>query len=330
MKVEMGTGLKVAPMKLFAGSSNNALAEEIASYIGQPLGKLESGHFQDGEIFVNIGETVRGYDIFLIQSTCTPVNDHLMEALILIDAFKRASAGRINVILPYYGYARQDRKTKGREPITAKLVANLLTIAGADRVITMDLHAGQIQGYFDIPLDHLQAAGLLAGYFREKNMTQDDTVVVSPDLGGVSRARAFAELLNLPIAIIEKRRPRPNVSEVMNIIGDIQGRHAILIDDIIDTAGTITNAAKAVKEAGAKDVYICASHGVLSGEAVDRIENSVVEECIITNTIPFTPDRESSKIHVVSVAKMFADAILAVNTNNSISRILNKLAKKCI
>jgi len=328
MKIEMGTGLKVAPMKLFCGTSNTVLAEEIASYVGQPLGKLEAGHFQDGESFVNIGETVRGYDIFLIQSTCTPVNDNLMQTLIMIDAFKRASAGRINVVLPYYGYARQDRKTKGREPITAKLVANLLTVAGADRVITMDLHAGQIQGYFDIPLDHLQAAGILARYFRDKGLTAEDTVVVSPDIGGVSRARAFAELLNLPIAIIEKRRPKPNESKVMNIIGDISGKHAILIDDIIDTAGTITNAAKAVKENGAKDVFICASHGVLSGSAVERIEDSVVEECVITNTIPFTAQKKDSKIHVVSVAKMFAEAILAVNLNQSVSKLLNRLGNK--
>ena len=328
MKVEMGRGLKVGPMKLFSGTSNMALAEEIASYMGQPLGQLEAGHFQDGESFVNIGETVRGYDIFLIQSTCTPVNDNLMQTLIIIDAFKRASAGRINVVLPYYGYARQDRKTKGREPITAKLVANLLTVAGADRVIAMDLHAGQIQGYFDIPLDHLQAAGILARYFRDKGLTAEDTVVVSPDIGGVSRARAFAELLNLPIAIIEKRRPKPNESKVMNIIGDISGKHAILIDDIIDTAGTITNAAKAVKGNGAKDVFICASHGVLSGSAVERIENSVIEECVITNTVPFTAQKKDSKIHVVSVAKMFAEAILAVNMNQSVSKLLNRLGNK--
>ncbi len=329
MKIEMGTGLKIAPIKLFSGTSNPGLAEEIAERVGQPLGKLEVGHFQDGETVVNVGELVRGYDIFLIQSTCTPVNDHLMEALILIDAFKRASAGRINWVLPYYGYARQDRKTKGRDPITAKLVANLITVAGADRVVTMDLHAGQIQGYFDIPVDHLKAAGLIANYFRKKNLHPEETVVVSPDLGGVSRARAFAERLNLPIAIIEKIRPRPNESKVMNIIGDIEGKHAIIIDDIIDTAGTITNAAAAVKEHGAKDVYIAATHGVLSGEAVDRIENSVVEECIITNTIPFKGSTEDSKIKVVSVAKIFAEAILAINMNNSISQILNKLDKQC-
>ena len=320
MKVEMGMGLKVAPMKLFTGSSNPALALEIAKHVGQPLGLLESGHFSDGESFVNIGEMVRGYDIFLIQSTCAPVNDNLMETLILIDAFKRASAGRINLVLPYYGYARQDRKTKGREPITAKLVANLITVAGADRIITMDLHAGQIQGYFDIPVDHLQAQGILARYFRDKKLK--DIVVVSPDVGGVARARAFAGILNAPLAIIEKRRPRPNESKVMNIIGEIEGKTAILIDDIIDTAGTITNAAKAVKEAGAKDVYIAASHGVLSGEALTRIEESVVKECVITNTIPL-PENAPDKIHVVSIAKMFASSILAVNQNLSVSRVLD-------
>lgn len=306
-------------MKIFSGTSNRALAQKIAQHVGLPLGNLVVSRFKDGEIYVEIDETVRGVDVYLIQPTCSPVNESLMETLIIIDALKRASAGAVNAVLPYYGYARQDRKTKGREPITAKLVANLLTKAGADRVITMDLHAGQIQGYFDIPVDHLTGSDILASYFHGK--IGEDAVVVSPDLGGVTRARNFANRLNLPIAIIEKRRPRPNVSEVMNLIGDVAGKDCILVDDIIDTGGTITTAAEALREQGAKRIFICAVHGVLSGNAIERIENSVVEKCVITDSIPLPEEKRSSKIDVCTVAPVFARAIERIHSNDSVSSL---------
>ena len=283
------------------------------------MGQCEVTQFSDGEISVNIGETVRGDDVFIIQPTNTPVNDNLMELLILIDAVKRASAGRINAVIPYYGYARQDRKIKARDPITAKLVANLLTTAGADRVVGMDLHAGQIQGYFDIPVDHLSAIPILARHF--KNIVGENTVIVSPDLGGVTRARTFANILDLPIAIIEKRRPKVNVSEVMNVIGEIEGRDVILVDDIIDTAGTIVKAASVLKSFGAKKVYGCATHGVLSGPALDRIHNSELEKFVITDTIPLSDIAKIDKIEVVSVAPILAEAIKRINNNQSISII---------
>ena len=285
------------------------------------MGMCDVTHFSDGEINVNIGETVRGRDVYIIQPTNTPVNDNLMELLILIDAVKRASAGRINAVVPYYGYARQDRKTKAREPITAKLVANLLTTAGADRVIGMDLHAGQIQGYFDIPVDHLSAVPILAEYF--KGIVDQDTVIVSPDLGGVTRARAFANILDLPIAIIEKRRPKANVSEVMNVIGEIEGKNVVLVDDIIDTAGTIVKAASVLKSFGAKKVYGCATHGVLSGPALDRIHNSELEKFVITDTIPLSEMARIDKIEVVSVAPILAEAIRRINGNKSVSIIFD-------
>jgi ribose-phosphate pyrophosphokinase len=306
-------------MKVFSGTGNRPLAEKIVKHIGIELGNLEVGRFMDRETHVEIDETVRGADVFLIQPTCTPVNENIMETLIIIDALKRASAGAVNAVLPYYGYARQDRKTKGREPITAKLVANLLTKAGADRVITMDLHAGQIQGYFDIPVDHLTASDILATYFHDT--IGEDAVVVSPDLGGVTRTRSFADRLGLEIAIIEKNRPRPNVSEVMNLIGDVKGRDCILVDDIIDTGGTITSAAEALKEAGAKRVYISAVHGVLSGQAVEKIERSVVEKCVISDTIPFVPRIRTKKFDVVSTAKVFADAIVRIHNHDSVSSL---------
>ncbi len=319
-----GLEMFIGEMKVFSGNANTKFAEDICKELGIPLGKVTIEKFRDGEINLVIEETVRGFDIFLVQPTCTPVNDHLMELLIMIDAAKRASAARINAVVPYYGYARQDRKTRGREPISAKLVANLLTTAGADRVITMDLHAGQIQGYFDIPVDHLTAMPTLAKYFREMVESGDgDYVVVSPDLGGVTRARTFAHHLNLPLAIIEKRRPRPNESEVLNIIGEIQGKNAIIIDDIIDTAGTITNAAKVLKEKGAKDVYITATHGVLSGPAMERIASSVVEKCVITDTIPLPEGVKAEKIEVVSAAPAFAAAIKNINNNQSVSSLFN-------
>nr|WP_300003655.1 ribose-phosphate pyrophosphokinase [Tissierella sp.] len=308
-------------IKIITGNANVDFAQKVAKELDKTIADSQVTHFSDGEINLNISETVRGQDVFIIQPTCTPVNDNLMEILILIDAVKRASAGRINAVIPYYGYARQDRKTKAREPITAKLVANLLTTAGADRVITMDLHAGQIQGYFDIPVDHLTAIPILAEYFKDK--VDKNTVVVSPDLGGVTRARSFANILNLPIAIIEKRRPKPNEVEVMNVIGDIEGMNAILVDDIIDTAGTIVNAASVLKEQGAKKVYGCATHGVLSGPAVDRICNSEMEKFIITDTIPLAKNCEKNKIEVVSVSHIFAEAIRRINGNQSISIIFD-------
>ncbi|MDU1177578.1 MAG: ribose-phosphate pyrophosphokinase, partial [Peptoniphilus harei] len=268
----------------------------------------------------DIGISVRGKDVFVIQSTSSPVNDNLMELLILIDGLKRASAGRINAVIPYYGYARQDRKTKAREPITSKLVANLITKAGADRVVAMDLHAGQIQGYFDIPVDHLTAVPYLARYFKDI-VNEDDYVVVSPDLGGVTRTRKFANELNLPIAIIEKRRPKANVSEVMNIIGDVEGKSVILVDDIADTAGTITKAADALKSRGAKKVYGAATHGVLSGPAIERLENSSLEKFVITDTIELPEEKKIDKIDIVSVAPIFASAIKRINTSQSVSEM---------
>ena len=306
-------------VKVFTGNANRDLVKKICSELNIQLGNCEVTHFSDGEINVNIGETVRGCNVYIIQPTNSPVNDNLMELLILIDAVKRASAGRINAVIPYYGYARQDRKTKAREPITAKLVANLITTAGADRVVSMDLHAGQIQGYFDIPVDHLSSIPLLANYF--KKIIDEDTVIVSPDLGGVTRARAFANILDLPIAIIEKRRPKANVSEVMNVIGEIEGKNVILVDDIIDTAGTIVKAASVLKSFGAKKVYGCATHGVLSGPALDRIHNSELEKFVITDTIPLSDEAKIDKIEVVSVAPLFAEAIKRINSNESVSII---------
>lgn len=304
---------------IFSGNANRPLAEKICDCLGVPLAELEIGQFADGETTIKINQSVRGKEVYLVQPTSPPVNEHLMQTLILIDAFKRASAYKINLIMPYYGYARQDRKTRGREPITAKLVADLITKAGADRVVTIDLHAGQIQGYFDIPVDHFSAETKFADYFRP--MIDDSFTVVSPDLGGVTRSRSFANLLRLPIAIIEKRRPKPNVSEVMNIIGQIRGKNCILIDDIIDTAGTITNAANSLRDYGARNVYICATHAVLSGNAIERIQNSVVSKCVITDTILLPEEKKIDKIDVVSVAPILAEAIKRINTNEAISEL---------
>lgn len=310
-----------ADYKVFAGNSHMELAEEIASIMGKPLGKATVTKFSDGEISVNLWETVRGIDAYIVQSTCDPVNSNLMEILIMIDAMKRASAGRINAVMPYYGYARQDRKAKARDPITAKLVANLLMAAGADRVLTMDLHAAQIQGYFDIPVDHLVGLPILIKYFKEKDM--EDIVVVSPDHGSVTRARSMAEPLNAPIAIVDKRRPEPNKSEIMNIIGDIEGKNCILVDDMIDTAGTITNAANALKELGAKSVRACATHPILSGPAKQRLEDSAIEELVLLNTVPIPEERKISKMKMLSVAPLFAEAMTRVFTNDSISRLFD-------
>ena len=303
--------------KIFTGNSHPELAREIADIMGKPLGKSNVTKFSDGEISVNIWESVRGMDIYIIQSTCNPVNDNLMELLIMIDAMKRASAGRINAIIPYYGYARQDRKAKARDPITAKLVADLIVAAGADRVLTMDLHANQIQGYFDIPVDHLLGMPIIAKYFKEKDM--EDLVIVSPDHGSVTRARNLAEYLNCPIAIIDKRRPEPNKSEIMNIIGNIDGKNCIIIDDMIDTAGTICNAANAIKDLGAKAVFAAATHPVLSGPAVERLEASAIEELVLLNTLPLPEEKKLAKMTTLSVAPLFAEAMTRVFTNGSIS-----------
>lgn len=309
-------------IKIFSCNGNPALAERIASNLGISLSKCEISKFSDGEISVRINETVRGCDIFIVQPTSNPVNDNLMELLITIDAVKRASAGRINAVIPYYGYARQDRKAKARDPISAKLVADLITSAGADRIITMDLHCAQIQGFFNIPVDHLVGMPLLAKYYSDRfGYGNDELVAVSPDLGSVTRTRSFAESLDIPIAIVDKRRPKPNVSEIMNIIGDFKGKKVILYDDMIDTAGTITNAANAILERGAKEVYACCTHGVLSGAAIERIEKSAIKELIVLDTVPLTPDKMISKIRQISVAKVFADAIYRIHAGLPVSKI---------
>jgi ribose-phosphate pyrophosphokinase len=304
-------------LKLFSLNSNIKLAEEIAEIMGIELGKCSVSRFSDGEIQINIEESIRGDDVFVIQSTSVPVNEHLMELLIMIDALKRASARTINIVMPYYGYARQDRKARSREPITAKLVANLLETAGASRVITLDLHAPQIQGFFDIPIDHLMGVPILADYFKSKNL--DDIVVVSPDHGGVTRTRKLADRLKAPIAIIDKRRPKPNVAEVMNIVGQVEGKTAILIDDIIDTAGTITLAASALVASGAKEVYACCTHPVLSGPAIERIQNSQIKELVVTNTIALPEEKKIDKIVELSVAPLIAEAITRVYEMKSVS-----------
>ena len=308
-------------IKLFACNSNIPLAEKIAAQLGLPLSKCTVGKFSDGEINVSIGETVRGSDVFIIQSTCTPVNDNLMELLIMIDAMKRASAGRITAVIPYFGYARQDRKSKSRDPISSKLVADLITAAGADRVLTMDLHAAQIQGFFNIPLDHLEGMPILSQYIERKEL--EDLVIVSPDLGSVNRARKIANRLDVPIAIIDKRRPKPNVSEIMNIIGDIKDKNLLIIDDIIDTAGTLCNAANALKERGAKSVRACATHGILSGPAVERIRDSALDELILLDTIPLDDEKILPKIKVESVAPIFAQAIQRIYADQSVSTLFN-------
>lgn len=303
--------------KLFSLNSNRALAEEISEVMGVRLGKSSVTRFSDGEVQINIEESIRGCDVFVVQSTSNPVNEHLMELLIMIDALKRASARTINIVIPYYGYARQDRKARSREPITAKLVANLLETAGASRMIAIDLHAPQIQGFFDIPIDHLMGVPILADYFEDKNL--DDIVIVSPDHGGVTRARKMADRLKAPIAIIDKRRPRPNVAEVMNIVGNIEGKTCIIIDDIIDTAGTITLAANALVENGAREVYACCTHPVLSGPAIERIEHSKIKELVVTNTIILPEEKQIDKIKQLSVAPLLGEALIRIFEHRSVS-----------
>ncbi|MCP3029696.1 ribose-phosphate diphosphokinase [Halobacillus sp. A5] len=313
----MATGYKDSALKVFSLNSNPELAKEIAENIGTELGKCTVTSFSDGEIQINIDESIRGCDVYVVQSTCAPVNQHIMELLIMIDALKRASARTINIVMPYYGYARQDRKARAREPITAKLVANLLETAGASRVIMLDLHAPQIQGFFDMPIDHLVGVPILSDYFNSKSF--DDVVIVSPDHGGVTRARKMADRLKAPIAIIDKRRPKPNVAEVMNIVGNVEGKTAIMIDDIIDTAGTITLAANALVENGAKNVYACCTHPVLSGPALERIENSKIKELVVTNTIPLGEEKTIDKITQLSVAPLISEAIIRVHERQSVS-----------
>ncbi|MDI6893934.1 MAG: ribose-phosphate pyrophosphokinase [Bacillota bacterium] len=307
-----------AELQLFAGGANVPLALEVSEYLGIPLGGMELKRFADGEARVMIMESVRGHDCFVIQPTSRPVNENLVELLIIIDALRRASAWRITAVIPYYGYARQDRKFRGREPITAKLVANLLTVAGVDRVVTMDLHAGQIQGFFDIPVDHLTAAPLLADYFRQKGL--EDIVVVSPDVGGVARARGLAERLGAPLAIVDKRRPEPNVAEAMNVIGRVAGKVAIIMDDIVDTGGTLVESAAALRDRGAKALYACCTHAILSGDGPRRIHESLLEELVITNTID-QRGRLGPKLKVISVAPLLGEAIRRIHSDLSVSEL---------
>lgn len=304
-------------IKLFACNSNPELAAEIANKLGVELGKCTVSKFSDGEISVSLGESVRGKDVYIIQSTNDPVNDNLMELLIMTDALRRASAHSVTAVIPYYGYARQDRKAKARDPITSKLVANMIVAAGIDRVMTMDLHADQEQGYFDIPVDHLIGMPLIVDYFMKKNI--EDLVIVSPDHGSVKRARSLAKPFNAPIAIIDKRRPEANKSEIMNIVGDVAGKNCIIVDDMIDTAGTICNAAKAVLDLGAKSVKVAATHAVLSGPAIERIKESPIEEMVLLNTIPLPEEKRLDKITVISVGALFAEIIKRVQNNEAVS-----------
>lgn len=306
-------------VRLFTGTANQELAVEISREMGILMGDAEISRFRDGEINLRINETVRGCEVFIVQPTCAPADANLMELLVMIDALRRASAKHIAAVIPYYGYARQDRKNKPRDPICAKLVANLLTAAGADRVLTMDLHAGQIQGFFDIPVDNLRALPILTQYFHDKGL--ENIVVVSPDVGGVTRARAMSERLKAPLAIIDKRRPEANVSQVMNVIGDVTGRTAIMIDDIIDTGGTIVNGAEALIGAGAKEVYACCSHAVFSHPAVEKLQNSPLSEVITTNSLPLPPEKHLSKIKPLSVAPLFAEAIRRIVDEVSVSKL---------
>jgi ribose-phosphate pyrophosphokinase len=305
-------------MKIFAGRANRPLAEEMARFLGTELGDCEIEQFSDGEIFIKINENVRGVDVFIVQPTFPPA-ENLLELLIMIDAASRASASRITAVLPYYGYARQDRKDQPRVAISAKLVANLITVAGANRVLTMDLHAGQIQGFFDIPLDHLFASPVLIDYFKELDL--EDMTIVSPDIGSVRMARAFAKRFKAPFALIDKRRPMPNVSEVMTVIGEVKGRNVIVLDDLIDTGGTVVEAAVAMKEKGAKDIYVGCTHGILSGNALERIQESPITELVVTNTVPMRDGKPSDKIRVLSVATLLGEAVRRIHEGESVSSL---------
>ena len=305
-------------LRLLSGSANIALSQEVARYLGMDLGPMVRKRFADGELYIQLQESIRGCDVYLIQPTCRPVNDHLMELMIMVDACRRASARQITAVIPYYGYARADRKTAGRESITAKLAANLITQAGASRILAMDLHAAQIQGYFDIPLDHVYGSPVLINYLASKQLP--DIVVVSPDVGGVARARAFAKKLNdAPLAIIDKRRQAHNIAEVMNVIGDVRGKTAVLVDDMIDTAGTITEAAKILREQGARQVYACATHAVFSPPAIERLSNGCLEEVIVTNTIPVARENRFPQLTVLSVANLLGETIWRIHEDTSVS-----------
>ncbi len=317
MSVEDGKKLKI-----FSGNANPELAKEIAEYLGLQVSDAFVGKFNNGEVQVMIEESVRGKDVFVIQPTSAPVNDNMMELLIMVDALKRASARHITAVVPYYGYARQDRKTRGREPITAKLMADLMSTAGVTRMVTIDLHAGQIQGFFDIPVDHLVGASILAKYIKQKQL--EDVIVVSPDLGGVTRARDLADRIGAPIAIIEKRRPKPGVAEVMNLIGSVEGKNAVIVDDIVDTAGSLCEGAKALHKFGAKSVLACCTHGVLTDPAIERIQNSDINELIITNTIPLPKEKQIDKITVLSVAPLLGEAIMRIFHDVSVSKLFDK------
>lgn len=309
-------------LRIFTGNANPDLAREIAAYLGTTVGDSVVNRFNNGEIQVMINESVRGKDIFIVQPTCGPiVNDNVMELLIMADAFKRASANHITAVIPYYGYARQDRKARGREPITAKLMADLLETAGITRVVTIDLHAAQIQGFFNIPFDHMPGGPLLAEYIKSKNL--DNMVVISPDLGGVSRARGFAEILNAPMAIIDKRRPEPGVAEVMNLIGDVKGKNCILVDDMVDTAGSLTEGARALKKFGANEIYACCTHPILTDPALSRIAQSDINELVVTNTIPLPPAKKHPKIKVLSIAPILAETILRIYNDWSVSQLFD-------
>ncbi len=313
-------------LRIFTGNANPELAARIAVELGAPLGEIQVNQFSDGEISVKIEESARGQDIFIVQPTCAPVNDNLMELLIMIDAFRRASAQRITVVLPYYGYARQDKKIKPREPVTARLVANLISQAGASRVLCLDLHAGQIQGFFDLPVDHLYAGPLIADHLITEGLFDGNTVVVSPDVGGVARARALAEHLKTPIAINAKRRPEPNKVEIMEIIGDVTGKVCVMIDDMIDTGGSVVQGAAALMDRGAVAVHACCTHGVLSGKAIERIDCSPLRSLVITDTVPLPAHKRSDKIKVLSVAPLLAEAILRIHEDNSVSEMFSNYA----
>ncbi|MGC8783137.1 MAG: ribose-phosphate diphosphokinase [Armatimonadota bacterium] len=314
-------------MRIFTGNANPLLAENIADCLGIPLGQILVSRFSDGEIRVQVGENARGLDVFIVQPTCAPVNENLMELLIMLDAFRRASARRITCVMPYYGYARQDKKVKPREPITARLVANLLEVAGANRILTVDLHAQQIQGFFNLPVDHLYAGPIIGEYLIESGLAHENCVVVSPDVAGTPRAKALAEMLDVPFAIIAKRRPEPNKVEVMEVVGNVEGKTAIMIDDMVDTGGSLVQGAEALMERGATGVIACCTHAVLSGNAPERILHSSIRKLIVTDTIPVTPDKMNEKITVLSVAPLLAEAILRIHNDDSVSVLFERQAE---
>ncbi|GBC97202.1 Ribose-phosphate pyrophosphokinase [bacterium HR16] len=314
-------------MRIFTGNANPLLAENIADCLGIPLGQILVSRFSDGEIRVQVGENARGLDVFIVQPTCAPVNENLMELLIMLDAFRRASARRITCVMPYYGYARQDKKVKPREPITARLVANLLEVAGANRILTVDLHAQQIQGFFNLPVDHLYAGPIIGEYLIESGLAHENCVVVSPDVAGTPRAKVLAEMLDVPFAIIAKRRPEPNKVEVMEVVGNVEGKTAIMIDDMVDTGGSLVQGAEALMERGATGVIACCTHAVLSGNAPERILHSPIRKLIVTDTIPVTPDKMNEKITVLSVAPLLAEAILRIHNDDSVSVLFERQAE---